>query len=177
MRCTTVSDSARDPSSHARGVVARRPDPLVGERLGERREQERVPRGRLVAGADELLVRRLTARALDQRAERPGGERSRGETRCLGIPRQSPQQPRPSVGRPRANHEDQRQLADPSREVGEEAQGGLVGPLHVVNGDERGSLVCYAQQVFTRLVDNRGHDLVNDVAGHGPAGAREMKTH
>jgi hypothetical protein len=35
----------------------------------------------------------------------------------------------------------------------------------------------YAQQVFTRLVDNRGQALLEDVAGHGPAGAREMKTH
>jgi hypothetical protein len=34
----------------------------------------------------------------------------------------------------------------------------------------------YAQQVFTRLIDNRGQDLLQDVAGHGPAGAREMKT-
>jgi hypothetical protein len=30
----------------------------------------------------------------------------------------------------------------------------------------------YAQQVFTRLVDNQGQDLLEDVAGQGPAGAR-----
>jgi hypothetical protein len=34
----------------------------------------------------------------------------------------------------------------------------------------------YAQQVFTRLVDSQGQNLLQDVAGHGPAGAREMKT-
>jgi hypothetical protein len=34
----------------------------------------------------------------------------------------------------------------------------------------------YAQQVFTRLVDNQGQDLLHDVAGHGPAGDRGTKS-
>ena len=34
----------------------------------------------------------------------------------------------------------------------------------------------YAQQVFTRLVDNQGKDLLDDVAGHGAAGDRQTKT-
>jgi hypothetical protein len=33
----------------------------------------------------------------------------------------------------------------------------------------------YAQQVFTRLIDNQGQDLLEDVAGHDPAGARDMR--
>jgi hypothetical protein len=34
----------------------------------------------------------------------------------------------------------------------------------------------YAQQVFTRLIDNQGHDLLHDVAGHGAAGDRATKS-
>jgi hypothetical protein len=34
----------------------------------------------------------------------------------------------------------------------------------------------YAQQVFTRLVDNQGQDLLHDVAGHGPAGDRGTRS-
>jgi len=34
----------------------------------------------------------------------------------------------------------------------------------------------YAQQVFTRLVDSQGQDLLQDVAGRGPAGTRETKS-
>jgi hypothetical protein len=34
----------------------------------------------------------------------------------------------------------------------------------------------YAQQVFTRLVDSQGHDLLDDVAGRGAAGDRSVKT-
>jgi hypothetical protein len=33
----------------------------------------------------------------------------------------------------------------------------------------------YAQQVFTRLVDDQGQNLLHDVAGHGPAGDRDTK--
>ena len=34
----------------------------------------------------------------------------------------------------------------------------------------------YAQQVFTRLVDNQGQDILHDVAGQGPAGDRETRS-
>ncbi len=34
----------------------------------------------------------------------------------------------------------------------------------------------YAQQVFTRLLDNQGQDILHDVSGHGPAGDRETRS-
>jgi hypothetical protein len=35
----------------------------------------------------------------------------------------------------------------------------------------------YSQQVFTRLIDNQGHDILHDVSGQGAAGDRPTKSH
>jgi hypothetical protein len=34
----------------------------------------------------------------------------------------------------------------------------------------------YSQQVFTRLIDNQGSDLLHDVSGHGAAGDRPTRS-
>ena len=131
------ADRARAESLDARRLGGRRGHALLAQRLDELAHEEGDAARRAPAGGGEVGVGRAPQALLDEAPDRAGRERRRAQHARERIGEQQGEQRRGgALGlRARRHHERERQLLQARQQEGQEAQGGRVGPVRVVDGE------------------------------------------
>ena len=137
-----AGDGARADGAHGVEVRGVGTDALGLQRAQQLAQQQRVAARGVVAGVAEGRLGGLAQLRAHERADRRRPERARAQRQRRRVVRDLGEQRgvRPGLAAAQRRGDEQRGAVEPAGEVGEEAQGGAVAPVQVVDGEQERAL-------------------------------------